>query len=563
MPWRELDGAGPWRRWPLVVLFAGLVVTIAGVALTARMYRDSEERLLDQQTREAGAVLAAAVGRTETALADAAVLADATDGDPAKFAGLATAMAERSGFVGAEVLTVAADSPEVVSDGGGALIGPTELPGAVTDLIDEAVAEPGTIRVALLEGSARRLGYATTSNADTPFVVYAETALPDRPTLLGRSDGPFSDIDYGIYLGDAETRDTLLYTSVDDVPLDGAKSVITLPFADRSITFASTAAKPLAGRFAQAAPWILAAGGTVVSILAALGTRSVLRRGRAAELLAARLAQLSAQQRAGIDTLRSSLLPRRLDAPPGVDLHTGYWPADQDHEISGDFYDAFRVDDRRWALVIGDVCGKGPDAAALTGLTRHTIRAAARHLRSPADVLRWTHEAIAASGASTYVTVCFAFVDMADDGGLRLELVLGGHPAPTLWRDGSCRLVGEHGSLLGLVPPSLTVTSLVLRPGDVMVMYTDGLTDTPEGALDQQQLAALVASVLAHDPPSAVADLVHAEVQHGRPHGNSDDSAVLVVHVLGDRAVDEALVHGAPTRAPSVTTGSATPTATY
>jgi Stage II sporulation protein E (SpoIIE) len=389
MPWRDLEGPGPWRHWPIVVLFAGLTVTIAGVVLTAQLYRDSEERLLDQQTREAGAVLEAAIGRTETALADAAVLADATNGDPSRFATFASSMAERSGFVGAGVVTAeAASRSEVSSAGGGALIGPAELPESVADLVDAALAEPGTIRVALLEGSARRLGYATTSEADTTFVVYAETPLPDEPTRLGRSDGPFSDIDYGIYLGEAETLDTLLYTSVDDVPLEGAKSVITLPFADRGLTFASTAAEPLAGRFAQAAPWMLAAGGTAVSLLAALGTRSVLRRGRAAELLAARLAQLSEQQRAGIDTLRSSLLPRRLDAPPGVELHTGYWPADQDHEISGDFYDAFRVDDRRWALVIGDVCGKGPEAAALTGLTRHTIRAAARHLRSPVDVLR-------------------------------------------------------------------------------------------------------------------------------------------------------------------------------
>lgn len=536
MPWRELERRGPWRRWTIIVLLTGLTVTVAGVAITARMYRESEERLLDQQTREAGAVLTAAVGRTETALSDAAVLADATNGDAARFRTFASAMAERSGFVGAQVIDTSQPTAAVLGAGGGALIGPTEIPGAVNDLVASATADPGVIHVVLLEGSARRLGYATTTRSATPFVVYAETPLPDRPTRLGRSDGPFSDIDYGIYLGNAETRDTLLYTSVDEVPLDGSRSVITLPFADRGLTFASTAAAPLAGRFAQAAPWMLAVGGAFVSVLAALGTRSVLRRGRAAELLAARLAQLSEQQRAGIETLRSSLLPRRLDGPPGVELHTGYWPADQDHEISGDFYDVFRVDDRRWAVVMGDVCGKGPEAAALTGLTRHTIRAAARHLRSPVEVLRWTHEAVAAYGASTYVTVCFAFVDVTDDDGLELRLALGGHPAPTLWRDGVCRLVGEHGSLLGLVPPSLTSVTVPLMPGDVLMLYTDGLTDTPRGALDPQQLAALVGDVLGRESPSRAADAIHEEIQRRRPGGNSDDSAVLVVHVTGDRA---------------------------
>ena len=562
MPWREVSG--PWRRWPAIILLAGLAVTVAGVVATARTYRDSERQLLDQQTREAGAVLTAAIGRTETALADAAILARATDGAAGEFERFADAMAERSGFVGAELL--AADDPAArLAAGGEPLVGPAEQRASVDQLVADAVANPGTIRVRLIEGSARRLGYATTDRDDPRFVVYAETPLPDTPTRVGRTDGPFSDIDYGIYLGDAERSDLLLYTSVDEVPLGGRTSVITLPFADTGLTFASTPAAPLAGRFAQSAPWLLAIGGTIVSLLAALGTRSVLRRGHAAEALADRLAQLTRQQRAGIATLRSSLLPRRLDAPPGFAIHTGYWPADSDHEVSGDFYDAFRVDERRWALVIGDVCGKGAEAAALTGLTRHTIRAAARHLRSPADVLRWTHEAVAASGAETYVTACFVFVDVDDDGSARASVALGGHPAPLLCRDGRCRPIGEHGSLLGLFTPTLATTTVDLHVGDVLMLYTDGLTDVSGSTLDTTTLASMVEGVLTGHTPADVADALQSALRDARPHGTIDDSAILVAHVVGtaaghgDRpvhAVSSASHAPATPRLPGVPSGS-------
>ena len=105
-----------------------------------------------------------------------------------------------------------------------------------------------------------------------------------------------------------------------------------------------------------------------------------------------------------------------------------YWPASATDEVGGDFYDLFPVDGGRWGVAIGDVCGRGIDAAALTGVIRNTIRAAARHLRSAEEVLRWTHEAILTYGSDTYCTACFAFLDVDDDGSARLELALGGHP---------------------------------------------------------------------------------------------------------------------------------------
>jgi serine phosphatase RsbU (regulator of sigma subunit) len=214
-------------------------------------------------------------------------------------------------------------------------------------------------------------------------------------------------------------------------------------------------------------------------------------------------------------------------------VHTGYWPADRDHEISGDFYDVFRVDDRRWAVAIGDVCGHGVDAAALTGLTRHTIRAAARHLRSPAEVLRWTHEALAAESGTTYVTVCFAFIDVRDDDTFEMRVSLGGHPRPALWHAGTVRFVGTPGTLLGLVEPTLSSEAVTLEAGDVLVLYTDGVTDAAEAPLDEAALGDVIAATLHDHDVDDAPEALRAEVRRRRPGGSDDDSAVLLIHAVG------------------------------
>jgi hypothetical protein len=519
-----------WRRWSIVVLLAGLTGTAAGAAATWRLAEDSKERLLEQQTREAAAVLTVAIGRLETALSNAAVLAEATSGDAARFRSFADSMSDSVGLAGAQL--VSADGSVVAAGGPQSLVGPAERADDTAALLDEARADPGRMHVALVEGSARRLAYTIGTAGTSPLVVYAESPLPDRPTRLERTDGPFSNIDYALHLGPDELSGTLLYGTVDDVPVDGPKSVVTIPFGDDELVFAARAAAPLAGRFTETAPWLIVAVGALASIAAAAATWSVVRRGRAAEQLAVRLAAVTGQQRAGIDTLRRSLLPRRLVVPDGITVHTGYWPADRDHEVSGDFYDVFQVDERRWAVAIGDVCGHGVDAAALTGLTRHTIRAAARHLRSPAEVLRWTHEALAAESGTTYVTVCFAFVDVLDDGSHQMRVSLGGHPRPALWRDGTVRFVGTPGTLLGLVEPRLTSEVVALEPGDVVVLYTDGVTDAAEAPLDEPELGAVIASTLrAHDVEAAPAAL-RSEVRRRRPGGSDDDSAVLMIQAV-------------------------------
>jgi serine phosphatase RsbU (regulator of sigma subunit) len=107
-------------------------------------------------------------------------------------------------------------------------------------------------------------------------------------------------------------------------------------------------------------------------------------------------------------TLQQSLLPPALPDIPGFEVAALYRPAGEGYEVGGDFYDVFETADRAWALVVGDVCGKGPEAAAITGLARHTIRAIAMHDRRPCKVLRSLNEALLGEAwTDRFCTVCY------------------------------------------------------------------------------------------------------------------------------------------------------------
>ncbi|HYP24064.1 MAG TPA: SpoIIE family protein phosphatase [Actinomycetota bacterium] len=233
-------------------------------------------------------------------------------------------------------------------------------------------------------------------------------------------------------------------------------------------------------------------------------------------------------------TLQKSLLPPTLPEIPGIDLAARYEPAGEANEVGGDFFDAFRWGRRRWAIVIGDVSGKGADAAAVTGLARHTLRAAALAQRSPSAILGVLNEALLADGPKEkFSTVVFATLENTDDG-VCLTAASGGHPPPlVLRRDGKLEELAVPGTLIGVFKDvELTDQFTYLEPGDMVVFYTDGVTDIP--GLEDESQPLLVETFLraaASSDPRVVADeIVKAavEVQNGAP---SDDIALIVLRV--------------------------------
>jgi integral membrane sensor domain MASE1/anti-sigma regulatory factor (Ser/Thr protein kinase) len=193
------------------------------------------------------------------------------------------------------------------------------------------------------------------------------------------------------------------------------------------------------------------------------------------------------------DTLQESLLPARLPEVPGVQAAVDFRPASERHVVGGDFYDLFQADDGSWAVVVGDVCGKGAPAAAVTGLARYTLRAAAVRESRPSRVLELLNDAIRRQRPSEFCSVAFARLETNGAAGARAVFSNAGHPLPLVLRaEGTVEPIGVHGTLLGVAAdPVLTEATVDLLPGDALVLYTDGLTDAyaPDRILTQADLA--------------------------------------------------------------------------
>jgi PAS domain S-box-containing protein len=232
-------------------------------------------------------------------------------------------------------------------------------------------------------------------------------------------------------------------------------------------------------------------------------------------------------------TLQQSLLPIELPDIPGVEAAARFRPTGAGNEVGGDFYDVFETGGG-WAVVIGDVCGKGPDAAALTALARYTLRAAAMSQRVPSRTLRVLNEALLRQRDDRrFCTVAYAYLEVLD-GGARVGLASGGHPLPLLLRsDGTVEPIGAPGTLLGVVPdPHLEDRALSLSPGDALIFYTDGVVEGRpcEDMLDEAGLAALVSSCAGRGA-DAIAAAVEEAALRSQNGGPRDDIAVLVLRV--------------------------------
>ena len=235
-------------------------------------------------------------------------------------------------------------------------------------------------------------------------------------------------------------------------------------------------------------------------------------------------------------TLQQSLLPVELPDIPGIEAAARFRPTGEGNEVGGDFYDIFETGSHGWTVVMGDVCGKGPDAAAVTALARYTLRAAAMREFLPSRTLGVLNEALLRQRDDRrFCTVAYAYLEKLDEGA-RVGLSTGGHPLPLLLRaDGGVEAVGAPGTLLGVVPdPNLEDRAVTLAPGDSLVFYTDGVIEhrvhTDGAVLDERRLMELVATCVGRDPDAIATKVEEAALlsQDGRP---KDDIAVLVLRV--------------------------------
>ena len=331
-----------------------------------------------------------------------------------------------------------------------------------------------------------------------PGVVHAA----GKSTLLAHPDDPAA-------LGRGPDGTPLLMTL-------GAASLICVPISDGTTGY----------------------GTLTLTRLADKGPFGVADLGLAEELgrhlaIAVRVDRVFRQQSQVAEALQASLLPARLPSVPGLEFASAYIAASQFQEISGDFYDVFKAGDG-WGIAVGDVCGKGQDAAAMTAAARHAIRALATVHKAPADVLAAANEVLVAEDYDDrFVTTSLAFLRQR---GRRVQVQLGscGHPGPAVVRaDGRVEILEGNGLPLGLFPDAEPGRlELELNKGDVLFFYTDGVTEARSA--DQGFFEDRLADALAAVAGRPAADIVRAvqELVNSFSDGElKDDVTILAVRV--------------------------------
>ncbi|MEV8376088.1 SpoIIE family protein phosphatase [Kribbella sp. NPDC056861] len=261
----------------------------------------------------------------------------------------------------------------------------------------------------------------------------------------------------------------------------------------------------------------------------------LLRERQAADQARRQAEQDRARLQDALAVLQESLLPATMPEVPGVRTAAYYHTASPD-QLGGDFYDIFAIDDERWAFFLGDVCGKGPAAAAVTSVARYTLRAAAMH--DPATALNTLNAVLHeryVGGDPRYCTAVFGTL-RADPatGQIAVRFASGGHPPPLLIRaDGrSDYLHSLDGTLIGILPDSrFPHTDITLEPGDQLLLYTDGLTEARVDGKHDFYGSEALQTLAIHYAGTSPAALVEAlsDILAGFGSRLTDDTALLAL----------------------------------
>ncbi|MEU8200068.1 GAF domain-containing SpoIIE family protein phosphatase [Streptosporangium sp. NPDC049046] len=237
-------------------------------------------------------------------------------------------------------------------------------------------------------------------------------------------------------------------------------------------------------------------------------------------------------------TLQDSLLPPMMPRVPGLQAAASYIPAAGGVNVTGDFYDLFLASGSRWCAVLGDVCGHGVEAAQITALARYTVRADAPHHVSPSKVLEQLNQALLAQQVTEqrFLTVVCAIFRPDEKGGFTGMLSTAGHPSALVRRaDGTVEPLKTHGTVLGIVEDAgLENVRFDMRPGDTLVLYSDGVTEahppTQWDLFGEERLSTLLSGCQGLDAAGIVKRIGDAALEYSQGH-MTDDMAILALRV--------------------------------
>lgn len=462
----------------------GLVVTSSVSWATWRIDRNVEHRLLQVQSRQAATVIQSAIVAIVSPLQTALGAALAANGNPAQFVRF---MSSRTGpqglFVSASLWRIDGGSPEpVASAGEPAELAPDST--AARTMVARALRSTTFVVTAVSTGRLPRIGYALADRNDPRFAVYAERAIPANRRVPVESNSAFSDLHFATYLG-ATTRSAALQTTdvrLTQLPLSGRTARETIPFGDTTLTLVTSPVGALGGALGARLQWLLLGGGVLLTVAAALVAGQLVRRRVHAETDTATIAALYAEldglygeQRTISETLQHALLPQSNPAIAELEIASRYVAGARGVDVGGDWYSMIRLDDTHFAFVVGDVSGRGVDAAALMARIRFTLRAYLVEGHSPDTALEMCSAQVDILRDGHIVTVLVGTGDLVTR---QITLANAGHLNPLLVSQGQQHFVDTAVGLpLGVQATSYTPTTLVMPPGSMLIAYTDGLIE--------------------------------------------------------------------------------------
>jgi len=539
-PWRPAEAAGApaGSRMPsriaLIALLVGLIVTAVLAIICVQLYDQNETRLLRLRARELALVLTATVPSTQTPLASAAELAEATAGSVPKFrAFVSPYVGPGKQFESVSLWRVGPSGTTLTS----AVVGPApllaSLPSQARSFFERG-RHTDLLNVTGILGAARpSLGFSYKALGASPrFVVYAEKQLPKNRRSTVESNSAFSDLNYALYLGHRQSSSSLLVTSLSHLPASGRRAADVEPFGDSALTLVVTPRVSLGGAFFQHLPWIVAVAGLLISLAAALLTDRLVQRRRRAEALARILDRVAgenqrmyAEQRSIAETLQHALLPSALPKIEGLTISASYIPASAGIDVGGDWYDVVAIAEGRVLLVIGDVSGHGLIAATTMASLRHATLAYAAEDADPVSVLTKLSDYVNQGPHDYFATMLCAIVDLGD---ASLTIASAGHPPPLLMTGGRGRYLDvSPGVPIGVRRTAPYASSrLTVAPNSTLVAFTDGLVERRgeviDAGLDRLRIIADRQTLPVEDLGGRLASDLATDEHH-------DDTAILIV----------------------------------
>jgi serine phosphatase RsbU (regulator of sigma subunit) len=506
-----------------------LIVTAAVSWGSYTVHDRNEDRLLELQVQQTGALLQVILPAVQTPLASAAEIAATSHGDSDDFANyIASYVGEGGLFVSASLWQLAGGTPRMVAHAGADPLLQGDSATAA-GFLSGAAGSPQLQVIGPIGTDPYRLGYAMASDGSSPvYVVYAESALPPGRRVQVQPDSPFADLRFALYLGKTDNQQSLLETNVDSLPVTGRTSTVTVPFGDNSMTLVASAQGPLGGALSGRLWWIVAIVGVLLAVLGAITAERLTRRRLAAEGLTVQVRELLAEQRTIAQSLQRALLPPAFPPLAGIQVAVRYLPGVAGVEIGGDWYDIIPLDGRRHFFVVGDVSGKGVGAASVMASMHYSIRGFVTEGHPPAVILDKLVALLSVSKDKHFATVLCGLID-AD----RHELVLAnaGHLPPLLLADGTAEFgatpVGPPiGVDIGQDYQSVTIT---VPSRATLIVYTDGLVERRDEVIDDG-MARLQHAALAGEP--SLQNLVSSIITELSQDGFDDDTAVLAIRWL-------------------------------